>query len=84
MPRTLTRGLALLLVLLCVCPVTAPFPTFDLNGSITDDAKLTIDDVGIPAVYAISWRPSVEPLAFPQVFQLEAHAGPTPIVILRI
>jgi hypothetical protein len=84
MPRTLTRGLALLLVVMCVCPFTAPFPTLDLNGSITDDAKLTIDDVGIPTVYAISRRPSLPPVTSLHVLQAHAHAGPAPLLILRI
>jgi hypothetical protein len=84
MPRTLTRALALSLILLCVCPFTAPFPTFDLHGSVIDEAKLTIDDVGLPVVYAISWRPAGQPITSSFVLQSQAHAGPAPALILRI
>ena len=94
MRRVIVQWWAVIFVVLCVCPVTAPFSTFDTAGphgmaSDTHDgvasAKFLTDEAATPGVLPapsysfVPLQPVFRPLA-----PFYAYAGPVPSLILRI
>jgi hypothetical protein len=93
MNRVLLQIWAVVFVVLCVCPFTAPFSTFDVAGPhdlVADNhagvasTKLASDESAIPAITVIAFMPGpVEPdmIRGPQVHQTVLFH---PNTILRI
>jgi hypothetical protein len=93
MNRVLLRCWAVVFVVLCVCPFTAPFSTFDVAGPhnlIADNhagvasTKDAPDELAIPAMTVIVFMPSpVEPATI-RGPQLDLTVLFHPTTILRI